>query len=207
MPILSTILAASEGLMGVSLDPTDDGDARYCLVPRAMFFELVPVSADSGETAKMRGGTLLPHEATIGRDYELVITNLGGLYRYRIGDVVCGWLSRRTLLVEFRYRIGQLLNLRGEKLSEPQLSAPWSRRSRQARWESTLWQRRRVLPATLSRVHGAAARPTIVRSPTKALAQELDSALCEESRVYKTWREKRAIGSAEGRPFPAASSL
>ena len=36
----------------------------------------------------MRGGTLLPHEATIGRDYELVITNLGGLYRYRIGDVV-----------------------------------------------------------------------------------------------------------------------
>ena len=88
VPILSTILAASEGLMGVSLDPTDDGDARYCLVPRAMFFELVPVSADSGETAKMRGGTLLPHEATIGRDYELVITNLGGLYRYRIGDVV-----------------------------------------------------------------------------------------------------------------------
>ena len=34
------------------------------------------------------GGTLLSHELTVGTDYELVITNLGGLSRYLIGDVV-----------------------------------------------------------------------------------------------------------------------
>ena len=36
VPILSTVLAASEGLLGVALDPMPDGDATYCLVPRAM---------------------------------------------------------------------------------------------------------------------------------------------------------------------------
>ncbi|KAH8098754.1 jasmonate-amino synthetase [Aureococcus anophagefferens] len=42
VPIRSTILAASEGLMGVSLEPRDDGEAAYCLVPRAMVFEFLP---------------------------------------------------------------------------------------------------------------------------------------------------------------------
>ena len=35
-------------------------------------------------------GTLLAHELELGRDYELIVTTLGGLCRYRIGDVV--WL-------------------------------------------------------------------------------------------------------------------
>jgi hypothetical protein len=44
VPILSTVLAASEGLIGVSLTPTADGHASYCLVPRALFYEFIPVS-------------------------------------------------------------------------------------------------------------------------------------------------------------------
>ena len=190
--------------MGVSLDPTDDGDARYCLVPRAMFFELVPVSADSGETAKMRGGTLLPHEATIGRDYELVITNLGGLYRYRIGDVVrVAGFHGGAPLVEFRYRIGQLLNLRGEKLSEPQFErALVSSIPAGALGEYAVAEETESFPPhylVFMEPPRSADRRAL---STKALAQELDSALCEESRVYKTWREKRAIGSAEVRLVP-----
>ena len=42
VPILSTVLAASEGLLGVALDPLPDGDATYCLVPPAMFFTPTP---------------------------------------------------------------------------------------------------------------------------------------------------------------------
>ena len=169
--------------MSLSTQPTTATLATACTACHV--FELVPVSADSGETAKMRGGTLLPHEATIGRDYELVITNLGGLYRYRIGDVVrvAGFHGAPGRV---QYRIGQLLNLRGEKLSEPQLERalvdPAGALGEYAVAEETS-PSRHIISCSWSR----RARPTIVRS-TKALAQELDSALCEESRVYKTWR-------------------
>jgi len=87
-PILSTILAASEGLMGVALTPSTDGQSSFCLVPRAMFFEFQPLDENSVESRKesnaeqLVGGTLLGHQLAVGQDYELVITNLGGLYRY-----------------------------------------------------------------------------------------------------------------------------
>ena len=162
VPIISTLLAASEGLMGVSLHqpgptnaahaPRESGETSFCLVPGAMFFEFLPIqggggggesgenggggesggenggesggrgAADGGEKRPaVLGGTLLADEVVVGEDYELVITNLGGLCRYRIGDVVkVVGFHKQAPLVEFRYRIGQLLNLRGEKLSEPQ---------------------------------------------------------------------------------------
>lgn len=215
VPILSTVLAASEGLIGVSLDPTVDGAASYCLVPRAMFFELMPVSAaadeNDGEKAKMRGGTLLPHEATIGRDYELIITNLAGLYRYRIGDVVrIAGFHHGAPLVEFQYRMGQLLNLRGEKLSEPQFeralasSIPPDAFGEYAVAEQTETFPPHYLvfveppPSRSSAGKGGRA----VALSTKQLAQRLDEALCDESPVYKTWRGKRAIGRAEVRLVP-----
>ena len=67
--------------------------------------------------------TLLAHELEAGREYELVVSNLGGLCRYRLGDVVrVAGFHHAAPVVEFRYRIGQLLNLRGEKTSEEALS-------------------------------------------------------------------------------------
>eukprot|EP00325_Prymnesiales_sp_UTEX-LB-985_P017138 CAMPEP_0174762376 /NCGR_PEP_ID=MMETSP1094-20130205/109744_1 /TAXON_ID=156173 /ORGANISM="Chrysochromulina brevifilum, Strain UTEX LB 985" /LENGTH=663 /DNA_ID=CAMNT_0015968329 /DNA_START=70 /DNA_END=2062 /DNA_ORIENTATION=- len=176
VPVISTLLAASEGLIGVSLSggvngnppgPSVDGHATYCLVPGAMFFEFLPVVPAEDPVAQETtllaavalaaaaalaavlaaalvlaalttvavaavvavlaaatgryDGTLLAHELTVGAEYELVITNLGGLNRYRIGDVVkLVGFHERSPLVTFEYRIGQLLNLRGEKLSEPQ---------------------------------------------------------------------------------------
>ena len=116
VPVLSTILAASEGLMGVGLEPSDDGGSAYCLVPRAMFFEFLPVGAAADAT------TLLADELTEGHAYELVVTTLGGLCRYRIGDVV-EFTGRhgRAPVCKFRYRAGQVLNVRGEKMSEEAL--------------------------------------------------------------------------------------
>lgn len=51
--------------------------------------------------------------------YELVITNASGLYRYRFGDVVkVVGLHNTCPVIEFQYRQGQFLNVRGEKTSE-----------------------------------------------------------------------------------------
>ena len=90
-----------------------------------MFFEFLPLAPSTPATVPPpAGATLLPHELQTGSEYELVVTNLGGLCRYRIGDVVrvVGFHGAAPL-VEFRYRQGQLLNLRGEKTSEAALSS------------------------------------------------------------------------------------
>ncbi|XP_037085679.1 probable indole-3-acetic acid-amido synthetase GH3.12 [Pollicipes pollicipes] len=62
---------------------------------------------------------LLADQVRVGAEYELVVTNATGLYRYRIGDVVrvCGFHNQAPV-VEFRYRAGQLLSVKGEKVSE-----------------------------------------------------------------------------------------
>jgi len=64
-------------------------------------------------------------EVEAGQSYELAVTTAWGLYRYRLGDVVqvVGFFEggdgrRGAPLIEFGYRLGQLLNVRGEKTSE-----------------------------------------------------------------------------------------
>ena len=55
----------------------------------------------------------------MGREYELVITNLSGFYRYRIGDVirVTGFHNQSPMIV-FSYRKKQLVSMYGEKITE-----------------------------------------------------------------------------------------
>ena len=58
-------------------------------------------------------------EVAVGGLYELVVTTLSGLYRYRIGDVVRVVRFHSSCpVIEFRYRQGQILNMRSEKTTE-----------------------------------------------------------------------------------------
>ena len=52
----------------------------------------------------------------VGKEYEIIITNLSGFYRYRIRDVirVAGYHGR-TPQITFSYRISQMVNLAAEK--------------------------------------------------------------------------------------------
>ena len=62
---------------------------------------------------------LLMDQLEMGREYELVITNLSGFYRYRIGDVirVTGFHNQSPMIV-FSYRKKQLVSMYGEKITE-----------------------------------------------------------------------------------------
>lgn len=93
----------------------------FCLVPRALFYELLPVDRTNNDDLS----TVLVNELELDKDHEVVITNLSGPYRYRLGDVVKfkGYYMDQMPLGEFQYRIGQLLDLRGDKFCEPQLAA------------------------------------------------------------------------------------
>ncbi|KAL9966001.1 hypothetical protein ACROYT_G024006 [Oculina patagonica] len=114
VPLCSTIYGATEGLMGVNLWPLETKPC-YLLVPRSMFFEFIPLNHSHEEQPK----TLFGEEVEVGSLYELVVTTLSGLYRYRIGDVVkVDCLHNSCPVIEFQYRQGQLLNMRSEKTTE-----------------------------------------------------------------------------------------
>ncbi len=51
------------------------------------------------------GRPLLMDELEVGKEYELIVTNLSGFYRYRLGDVirVTGYHNECPMLV-FSYR-------------------------------------------------------------------------------------------------------
>ncbi len=106
-PIHNMGYAAAEGYMAmpVELDVND-----YVLLPRSIFFEFIPIDDPECERP------LTMKEIEVGKEYELVVTNFSGLYRYQIEDVVrvTGFYNK-TPKVEFLYRNNLAMNIANEK--------------------------------------------------------------------------------------------
>ena len=83
----------------------------YLMLTDSAFFEFIPVDEEAERP-------LMRHELEVGKLYELVITNLSGLYRYRIKDVikVTGFEGKNPL-IRFAYRKNQVINITGVKLT------------------------------------------------------------------------------------------
>jgi len=97
-------LLATEGVVTIPLG------AATPLAVTSHFFEFL----DEG------GDVHLAHQLHRGTRYEVVLTNGGGLWRYRLGDVVeCTGFLHATPTLHFLGRAGTASDLRGEKLSEP----------------------------------------------------------------------------------------
>jgi hypothetical protein len=112
VPIYSAVYGASEAQIGVC---TEIGKPAYAVTPATAFYEFIPIENAEEERPK----TLLIDEITENSLYEIVVTNLAGFYRYRLGDVVkvVGKYNAAPV-IEFQYRRGQLLNVASEKTSE-----------------------------------------------------------------------------------------
>ena len=97
--------------MPVELDASD-----YVLLPRSIIYEFLPVDAPEGTRP------LLLHEIEVGKDYEIIITNFSGLYRYRIMDIVhvTGEFNQ-SKKIEFLYRSNMGLNIANEKTTTQML--------------------------------------------------------------------------------------
>ena len=82
------------------------------LLPFGGFYEFIPMEDGAPDTP-------LPMERLeAGKEYELVVTNLSGFYRYRLGDVirVTGFHNECPMVV-FSYRKNQLISMYGEKVT------------------------------------------------------------------------------------------
>ncbi len=102
--------AASEAIMAVE---RRTGEESFALLPEGAFYEFIPVDSEDEET------TLTIDQLEAGKDYEIVITNLSGFYRYRLKDVirVTGFYNE-TPFIQFLYRKNQMLSVAGEKTNE-----------------------------------------------------------------------------------------
>mmetsp|Transcript_18728 Transcript_18728/g.24728 ORF Transcript_18728/g.24728 Transcript_18728/m.24728 type:complete len:598 (-) Transcript_18728:260-2053(-) len=118
IPIYSPMIAASEGVFGINTSPLLN-EVRYTLYPSSAFFEYIKEE----DLDKEDPPTYLMHELEVGNSYETVITNFQGLFRYRQGDVVkVTGFEKNTPQVEFRYRVGAVLNIDQERTSEAMLT-------------------------------------------------------------------------------------
>ena len=108
-------LLASESRMTI---PREDGTPGGVLDVQAAYFEFIPVE----EIDSAQPTVLEAHELEEGRDYYILLTTPGGLYRYNISDVVrcVGWHHQAPMLA-FLHKGNSISNITGEKLSEFQV--------------------------------------------------------------------------------------
>ena len=110
---LNETYASSECFIGNS---TEVNAKDYFLLYQSAFFEFIPVDDEESRP-------LLFHELKEGELYEIVITNLSGLYRYRIKDVIrVTRFVGKVPMIKFAYRKQQLINITGVKLTSEHIS-------------------------------------------------------------------------------------
>lgn len=108
-------VTASEGLFSI---PLDINNPDSILAAETGFMEFLPVEAgdDFSKIVTM-------DKLEVGKIYEIIYTNLAGLYRYRMSDAVqCTGYYNKTPLVQFMYRVNKTVNLVAEKTTEKALT-------------------------------------------------------------------------------------
>jgi hypothetical protein len=116
-PVRDVGLIASEGRMTI---PIADGTAAGILDIRHQYFEFIPEE----QSDRAEPETVLATELIEGRNYFIVLTTAGGLYRYNISDLVrCVGYHGKAPMIEFLNKGAHYSSLTGEKLSEHQVVA------------------------------------------------------------------------------------
>ncbi|MBT2210111.1 GH3 auxin-responsive promoter family protein [Actinomadura sp. NEAU-AAG7] len=183
--VLPAPIGSSEGPLAV---PVDDRPAGGPLVVTSCFYEFVPAE----EEIDPRGPTLSAHELEEGREYHVILSHLGGLYRCAVRDIVkvTGFVEA-TPVVEYACRKG-LLSVAGERLRESQML-----RALAAAAEATGLGVRNVLcraDAEQPRHEVAVAFREPPAGPgAAAFGAALDRALRAESPAYAAARDAEAL--------------
>jgi hypothetical protein len=107
--MLPGVLVQAKGLLATEAVVTIPWDGHTPVAVTSHFFEFLDGQGEA------RGADQLQRNER----YEVVVTNGGGLWRYRLGDIVeCTGHVGETPSLRFLGRAGRVSDLRGEKLSE-----------------------------------------------------------------------------------------
>lgn len=123
-PVRDVGLIASEGRMTI---PIEDGSPAGILDIRHHYFEFIPEDQGDSENPE----TVEAADLIEGRNYFILLTTAGGLYRYNIFDLVrCVGFHGRAPIIEFLNKGAHFSSLTGEKISEHQVIAAVSEAQR-----------------------------------------------------------------------------
>ena len=100
---------ASEGFFGVQY--AKDSKDLLLLLDNEIFYEFIPKEEWNAENPK----TVTLSEVEVGRQYAMLITTSGGLWRYKIGDTI-EFTSTTPHLFRITGRTKQFINAFGEEL-------------------------------------------------------------------------------------------
>uniref|UniRef100_A0A8C2WXD8 GH3 domain containing n=1 Tax=Cyclopterus lumpus TaxID=8103 RepID=A0A8C2WXD8_CYCLU len=188
VPFYSPFYAATEGLIGVNLWPQEP-TRRYMLCPRSMFCEFLPESSLEEETPH----TLLMEEVK----EERTMSSLS--QTYCIGDIVkVVGIPQPVNICSFARR-GQMLSVRGEKVSEALFLNALKKALAQ-------WPGARLIDyccaesGIMDSIGGSDPHYQVfielkgVRNLTEEQRYKLDICLQQDSAVYKSFRFKGSIG-------------
>ncbi len=121
-------LIATEGRFTI---PFADNDNSGVLAIESGYFEFLP----SGTVGDQ---TLEAHELDVGGDYELIVTTHGGLFRYRMHDIVrCVSKLGDSPQLAFLRKDAGFWNFTGEKISAEQVAECLARLHREFRMPTT----------------------------------------------------------------------
>jgi hypothetical protein len=100
---------ASEGFFAAQQDPTDDGLLLF--LHHGIFYEFMP----SEEYGKDNPQTIGLKDVEIGKNYALVISTNGGLWRYLVGDTI-QFVSKEPYKIKVTGRLKHFINAFGEEI-------------------------------------------------------------------------------------------
>ncbi|VFQ72989.1 unnamed protein product [Cuscuta campestris] len=120
-PLLSADYGASEGWVGLNVNPRDPPEtATFAVVPNVAYFEFIPLKNNGSPDSD--SATVGLTEVRVGEEYEIVMTNDTGMYRYRLGDIVkVHGFHNKTPLLRYVCRKNVLLNIDIDKNTEEDL--------------------------------------------------------------------------------------
>ena len=185
LPFNNTGYAASESLMAM---PLEMSALDAVLLPKSCLFEFLPVDAPDGTK------TLLMDELEVGKEYEVIITNLAGLYRYRMYDVVrVTGFYQKTPKVEFLYRSNLVLNITGEKTTQQMLDWAVERACKEVGLSYSRFCVRGVMQQGTAPYYDVLIEPlNETNADLSALALALDDAL-RQSNLYIDVRRREDV--------------
>ncbi|XP_073116506.1 jasmonoyl--L-amino acid synthetase JAR4-like [Elaeis guineensis] len=132
LPLISAEYGSSEGWIGTSVDPRLPPESTtFAVLPDIGYFEFIPLRENPRVQELERSASTIHYaesepvsltEVRVGEEYEIIITNFAGLYRYRLGDVVkVAGFHNSTPKLKFICRRGLLLTVNIDKNTEKDL--------------------------------------------------------------------------------------